>query len=163
MRYHATTYLFSLLLIPRPHQYRQECHSAFMSWSSTGPFAGPHPAGSSSSTLHYQQCGTCYQSILHHCLSFCREAGVTQGWPLEEGVLCCYVTYPGQQGLKYGTIKAYLSGLRFTHIHLGLGNAFAHEAMPQLEYVLTGIKRVQARQAPPPLKRLPITIEILRL
>ena len=57
----------------------------------------------------------------------------------------------------------YLSGLRFAQIHLGWGNPFAGEAMPQLEYVLSGIKRVQARQAPPPLKRLPITIEILRL
>ena len=88
---------------------------------------------------------------------------LTQQWPLGEGVLCRYVTYFGQQGLKYRTIKAYLSGLRFTHIHLGLGNPFAHEAMPQLEYVLMGIKRVQARQAPQPLKRLAITIEILRL
>ena len=26
-----------------------------------------HPAGISSSTLHYQQCGTCYQGILCHC------------------------------------------------------------------------------------------------
>ena len=55
----------------------------------------------------------------------------------------------------------YLSGLRFTHIHLGLGNPFYNEAMPQLEYVVTGIKRVQARQAPPPLARLPVTVEIL--
>ena len=35
--------------------------------------------------------------------------------------------------------------------------------MLQLEYVLTGIKIVQAHQAPPLLKRLPITIEIMRM
>ena len=35
--------------------------------------------------------------------------------------------------------------------------------MLQLEYVLLGMKRVQACKAPPPLKRLPITIEMLRL
>ena len=162
MRYHATICLFSLLLIPRPHQYHQECRCVFRNWSSTRPFAGPHPAGISSSTLHYQQCGTCYQGILCHCPAtlLCGEVGVTQQWPLGEGVLCRYVTYLGQQGLKYRT---YLSGLRLTHIHLGLGNPIVNEAMPKLEYVLMGIKRVQARQAPQPLKRLPITIEILRL
>lgn len=36
--------------------------------------------------------------------------------------------------------------------------------MAQRRYlVLTGVKRVQAHQAPPPLKRLQITIEILSL
>ena len=34
--------------------------------------------------------------------------------------------------------------------------------MPQLEYVLKGIKRVQARQAEPPNQRLPITGNIMR-
>lgn len=60
-----------------------------------------------------------------------------------------YVTYLGQQGLKHGTIKAYLSGL-----HLGKGNSFAQESMPQ-----ECPHRNQARQA---LQRLPITINILR-
>lgn len=82
---------------------------------------------------------------------------MTQPWPLAEGILCRYVTYFGQQGLKH---KGYLSGLRFMHIHLGMGNPFHNEAMPQLEYVLTGIKRVQAQQLAPPKTRLPITMEI---
>ena len=56
----------------------------------------------------------------------------------------------------------YLSGLRFTQIHLGGGNPFQNDAMPQLEYVLKGIKRVQARQAEPPNQRLTITGDIMR-
>ena len=77
-------------------------------------------------------------------------------------MLCRYVTYLGQQNLKHKTIKAYLSGLRFTQIHLGGGNPFQNDAMPQLEYVLKGIKRVQARPAEPPNQRLPITGDIMR-
>ena len=68
----------------------------------------------------------------------------------------------GQQHLKHKTIKAYLSGLRFTQIHLGGGNPFLNDAMPQLEYVLKGIKRVQAHQAKPPNQRLPTTGDIMR-
>ena len=67
----------------------------------------------------------------------------------------------GQQGLKHKSIKAYLSGLRFTQIHQGMDTPF-QLAMPRLEYALLGIKRVQARQAEPPKQRLPVTIEIMR-
>ena len=104
-----------------------------------------------------------YATAQRRYLSFCTEVGVVEPWPVVEAILCRYVTFLGQQGLKHRSIKAYLSGLRFAQIQLGLGNPFAHEAMLQLEYVLTGIKRVQAHQAPPLLKRLPITIEIMRM
>ena len=103
-----------------------------------------------------------YATAQRRYLSFCAAAGVTQPFPATENVLCRYVTYLGQQNLKHKTIKAYLSGLRFTQIHLGGGNPFQNDAMPQLEYVLKGIKRVQARQAEPPSQRLPITGDIMR-
>ena len=103
-----------------------------------------------------------YATAQHRYLSFCTEAGVVEPWPVVEAILCRYVTFLGQQGLKHRSIKAYLSGLIY-NIRLGLGNPFAHEAMLHLEYVFTGIKRVQAHQAPPLLKRLAITIEITRM
>ena len=104
---------------------------------------------------------TSYATAQRRYLAFCSQAGIPQPWPVAVDILCRYVTHLGLQGLKHKTIKVYLSGLRFTHIHLGLGNPFYNEAMPQLEYVVTGIKRVQACQAAPPLARLPVTVEIM--
>ena len=96
-----------------------------------------------------------YATAQRRYLSFCAAAAITQPFPASEIVLCRYVTYLGQQNLKHKTIKAYLSGLRFTQIHLGGGNPFQNDAMPQLEYVLKGIKRVQARQAEPQKSKTP--------
>ena len=64
---------------------------------------------------------------------------------VKEEVLCRFVAYLGQQSLRHRTIKAYLSGIRFAHIRHGLGNPFQAKAMPLLEYVLSRIKREQAR------------------
>ena len=51
--------------------------------------------------------------------------------------------------------------MRFAQIHLSLGDPFRNKAMPRLEYVLSGIKQVQARSAAPLKPRLPITPELL--
>jgi len=75
--------------------------------------------------------------------------------------LCRFVAYLGQQSLRHRTIKAYLSGIRFAHIHHGLGGPFRAKAMPLLEYILSGIKREQARAIQQPKPRLPITHDIL--
>ena len=82
-------------------------------------------------------------------------------FPVREESLCRYAAYLGQQSLKYRTIKAYLSALRFGQIHQGLGDPFRAQSMPLLEYVLAGIKRAQARAHIPPKPRLPITPAIL--
>ena len=86
---------------------------------------------------------------------------MTVSFPVREDTLCRYTAYLGQQSLKYRTIKAYLSALRFGQIHQGLGDPFRAQAMPLLEYVLAGIKRAQARNHIPPKPRLPITPTIL--
>ena len=83
-------------------------------------------------------------------------------FPLQETLLCRYASNLASQGLKHKTIKAYLSGLRFAQIHLIMGNPFKTADMPQLDYVLTGIKRVQAKQQLQPKPRLPITMDIMR-
>ena len=71
------------------------------------------------------------------------------------------MAFLADQGLKHSTIKAYLSGLRFSQIHMNLGNPF-QLPLPRLEYVLTGIKRVLARRAPLRDQCLPITIDIMQ-
>ena len=93
--------------------------------------------------------------------AFCGQFGIASPYPLTEGTLCRYVAFLGQEGLKHSTIKAYLSGIRFAQIHLSLGNPFSNGAMPRFEYVLTGIKRVEARTRAPQKPRLPITVEIM--
>ena len=67
----------------------------------------------------------------------------------------------GQQNLKHRTIKCYLSGIHFSQIQLGLGDPFKDKSMPLLDYLLQGIKHVQARAGEPPKPRLPITPDIL--
>ena len=40
--------------------------------------------------------------------------------PVSESGLCKFVTYLAEQGLKYRTIKTYLSGTQYLHIRSGL-------------------------------------------
>ena len=69
-----------------------------------------------------------------------------------------FVAHLHSQDLAPGTIKSYLAGVRHDQISAGLGNPNI-ALMPQLEYVLKGVKRL-AR--PAAYKRLPITPAILR-
>lgn len=87
--------------------------------------------------------------------------GVTTPYPLQEDILCRYVALLANEGLRHRTIKSYLSGLRCLQIQQGLGNPFA-ETLPKLDYVLTGVKRVETGSGSKPRTRLPITIEILQ-
>ena len=87
--------------------------------------------------------------------------GIREPYPVDEELLSQFVAFLGQQNLKHRTIKCYLSGIRFSQIHLGLGDPFQNKAMPRLEYILTEIKQVQARAGTPPTPRLPITPALL--
>ena len=87
--------------------------------------------------------------------------GVATPYPLEEDTLCRYVAFLAKDGIRHRSIKSYLSGIRCLQIQQGLGNAFA-SALPRFEYVLTGIKRLEARGGSVPRTRLPITIDILQ-
>ena len=104
---------------------------------------------------------------MHHrmlCLShaaFCMKYGVGTPYPLQEDTLCRYVAFLAKEGLKHRSIKSYLSGIRWWQIQLALGNPFV-QPMPRLEYVLTGIKRVECRGGNQPRTRLPITMEVLQ-
>ena len=63
-----------------------------------------------------------------------------------------------QEKLSGTTVKNYLAAVRYTQISLGLGDPEMSK-MPQLEYVVKGLKRSSAG---PKRTRLPITPEILR-
>ncbi len=57
------------------------------------------------------------------------------------------------EGLAPATAKSYLAAIRFEQISSGLGDPGIGN-MPQLEYVVKGLKRQSSREA---RKRLPVT------
>lgn len=81
--------------------------------------------------------------------------------PVSEQVLCRYVSYLAESGLKHRTIKSYLSAIRFLHIAEGEADPFKASHL-RLQYVLQGIKRVEAEAGAGRRERLPITPRILR-
>ena len=101
-----------------------------------------------------------YKSAQRRYGAFCVKYGVASPYPLQEDTLCRYVAFLAREGLRHRSIKSHLSGIRCLQIQHGLGNPFANP-LPRLEYVLTGIKRVEARGGSRSRTRLPITIEIL--
>ncbi len=102
-----------------------------------------------------------YASAKRRFLSFCQALGIGRPFPVDEESLCRGAAHLGQQNLKHRPIKCYLSGIRFMQIHLSLGDPFKNKAVPMLDYVLTGIKLVQARSGSPAKPGLPITLDLL--
>ena len=81
--------------------------------------------------------------------------------PLQESVLCSFVSYLAVQGLRYRSIKVYLSAVRHMQIEANFPDPFTL-TMARLEYVLKGVKRVEAEKGERGRTRLPITPSILR-
>ena len=75
-------------------------------------------------------------------MKFCLSSNVNP-LPVRESVLCKFVSYLADESIQYRTIKTYLSGLRFYQIRAGLNDPF-QAPTPRLDYVLRGVKRVQA-------------------
>ena len=102
-----------------------------------------------------------YASAKNRYVSFCAAAGFDP-FPLSEHTLCMFVSYIAQNGLKYQTIKCYLSGLRYAQISIGYGDPFSGSTMSRLEYITKGIKRAESEKPETrSLTRLPITPSIL--
>ena len=78
---------------------------------------------------------------------------------MSEAILAYFVAFLYREGLAAGTVKSYLSAARYTQISLGLGDPNV-AAMPQLEFIIKGLKRQTA--AGQNRSRLPITPDILR-
>ena len=93
-------------------------------------------AGLAASTQHVYWSGSMrYQK-------FCQQFNL-QTYPATETILALFVASLFRKGLTAGTIK---SSVRYTQISLGLGDPHAN-ALPQLEYVVKGLKRKAAGQA----------------
>ena len=101
-----------------------------------------------------------YLSGQNRFLDFCQKGGV-RAVPVTERVLCLFVSYLAEAGLRVCTIKVYLSAVRFLHIREGVDDPFA-PALQRLHYVLQGVKREEVKRGAPKKTRLPITPNILR-
>ncbi len=82
-------------------------------------------------------------------------------FPISESCASSFVAFLAGEGLKHGTIKVYLSGVRYSQIAAGYKDPFA-TPWHRLEYVLKGIKRDQAEKGIKSKPRLPMTPTILR-
>ena len=98
-----------------------------------------------------------YASAQNKYLCFCHSIDYAP-LPLSEHLLCLFIASLQKEGLRYSTMKTYLSGLRHFSISSGKGDPHI-AAWPRLEYVLKGVKRAQAEVRSRP--RLPITPLIL--
>lgn len=80
--------------------------------------------------------------------------------PASEHQLMLFSAYLAMQGLKWQTIKAYLSAVRHLHLMGAPQGGFSDVARPRLQLLLRGIKR--STSAIPKRTRLPITPLILQ-
>ena len=78
---------------------------------------------------------------------------------MSESTLCYFVTFLANDmyNLAAQTIKTYLAAVRDTHIVLGFPDPRAHSAMPRLDRIQTGIRRVLASRGKKKATRLPLT------
>ena len=90
-------------------------------------------------------------------LAFCQETNITP-FPVTEQKLISFVAYGVNKGLKYQTIKCYLSAVRHLQVMCGGGDPRV-ESMPLLELALRGTRKEQSGS--PKRTRLPITPAIL--
>ena len=103
-----------------------------------------------------------YCSAMRRYHNFCNRFKIQNPFPLTESIICRFVAFLDQEGLKHHTLKVYLSGLRFAQIYQALGNPFLKDSMPLLDYVLAGIKQFESRVTTRTDPWLPITIQVLR-
>ena len=93
------------------------------------------------------------------------EPSLRSGFYIEpfslQSLLCMYVSYLAEQNLKHGSIKVYLSAVRNWQIASGHPGPFVGAAMPQLDQVMKGIKRVQTEKGGNKRECLPISPSIL--
>ena len=100
-----------------------------------------------------------YQSGLNRYNQFCALSSLPP-FPTNEHTLSLFVAYLYREGLCYTTVKTYLSGVRYMHIKLGLGDMRAQH-MPQLEYITKGLRKLTSKGSAS--KRLPITPHLMHI
>ena len=91
-------------------------------------------------------------------INFCDLYAVSNPFPVSENILIHFAAYLYTKRVKAGTIKSYLAAVRHAQISLGLGDPKMCD-IPQLKYVIKGIKRYTGQQT---RTRLPITPDLMR-
>ena len=98
-----------------------------------------------------------YRSGSNRYQRLCQEANLTP-YPASEPVVLLFIAHLHKARLAHGTVKSYLAAIHYEQIRRGLGNPSIHD-MPQVEYVLKGVKKATPACT---RTRLPITPDILR-
>ena len=93
--------------------------------------------------------------------AFCDTYSIPSPFPVSECTLCYFTTFLANDMLSAQTIKTYLSAVRNTQISLGFPDPRAQAAMPRLERIQAGIRRVLATRSKKKRSRLPITPTVL--
>ncbi len=101
-----------------------------------------------------------YGSGQRRFLSFGAAGGLV-AVPAAETTLVYFVAQLAKDGLKYRTMKVYLSAVRYLHIMEGAADPF-QKPLCRLQYTLQGVKRTEACSGTTARTRLPIGPEILR-
>ena len=96
-----------------------------------------------------------YSSAQNRFITFC-ELYNQQIMPASEDTLLMYISYLFEQGLSGSSIRVYLSAVRSLHIFSG------KQYPTELHRVQLAIKGA-VRQTPKPIRKLPITFNILKL
>ena len=82
-----------------------------------------------------------YQAGKNRYLNFCSRMEATP-LPASEKLLCFFMAFLKQEGLRHQTAKAYLLAVRYLQISSGMGDPNKLE-MPRLELVVRGFKMLQ--------------------
>ena len=75
--------------------------------------------------------------------------------PTNEKMLCNFVAFLNLQGLKASTVQVYLAAIKSLHIYEGY--SYPSGEMPRLGLILRALKN----ESKPPVKKLPITFDLL--
>ena len=95
-----------------------------------------------------------YTSAQTRFLNFCELYNLTS-MPCTEDTLILYISYLFEEGLTASTIRVYLSAVRSMHVFAGV---LYPTEMLRVRLAL----KCAVRQTPQPVRKLPITIDILR-
>jgi hypothetical protein len=95
-----------------------------------------------------------YSSAQNRFMSFCTKFKLIQ-MPVSEDTLLLYVSFLFEEGLSGSTIRVYLSAVRSLHI---LAGSQYPANLPRVKLALKGA----IRETPAPVRKLPITINILK-
>ena len=161
MPFHVVTWPFCFRCCPGPASLQPQSRQQFWtcSWISS-PIGCPRPGPSCTGTIcsklscFYPE-GVPYEG--KEIYPFCQTSNLVP-FPVTEPTLITFVASLYTQRLSAGTVKSYLAVVRYAQIAMGRGDPQIG-AMPQLEYVLKGLKRKGAGKHC--RVRLPITPGIL--